>query len=369
MSVITAEDLTTKLLTIEDWVSLVQPTENLQSVNVPMDGTGGLTVFSLPSGWNLGLKDKAETDLTEAKMRVGDDEYSLTKGAALAVANSVGIPPGYVMRTPGPMIQNHLNYWALHSPDVTLKFLVKENDILAVTKEGITPFSNLELLDRTLTQVKEKYGLDEADLQVDYKSHHDLSVTSLRLIVPEQYRNISSKRAGGSEDRWSAGIQVRNSLTGKTPLSVQGYLFAWYCTNGQITYHSEGRYNRKIQGQSIADVHAWTSNAVDTVIESMEGEFDSVESLVNEPIGDGASKVLTDVFKQYKVPLRVRNRITDALVESDDFSYYGLANAISQSANDVENLPEHYITAILEVAGDVAHTASQRCEACKRVLV
>lgn len=365
---ITAEDMKDKLLTVEDWVQIVTPTENLSTLSVPMDGTGGITVFSLPSGWNLGLKDKDGQDLTEAAMNVGGTEYALTKDAILAITSAVGIPTGYVFKTPGPMIQSHLNYWASHSPDVTLKFLTKDYEARAVTKSGITPFSNLELLDRTLQKVADHYGVEDKDLFVDYKSHHDLAVTSLRLIVPDVYREISSARAGGSDDVWSVGVQVRNSLTGKTPLSVQGYPFAWFCTNGAITLHAEGKYNRKTMGQNESDVLDWTSGAVNTVIESMEHEFDSIEALTTEGVEDAVSKVMADIFKTYKVPLKVRNPIMDALVEGDDYSYYGIMNAITQAAND-ENLPEHFVTAIMEIGGDVAHSASARCGSCQRVIV
>jgi hypothetical protein len=367
---ITAADMESKLLTVDQWVEIVTPTENLENVTVPLDGTGGLTVFSLPSGWNIGLKEKDDTDLTDALMRVGDDEYKMTKTAILSVATAVGIPASYVYKTPGPMIQSHLNYWATHSTDVTMKFLAKPTtagkEMLAVTKEGITPFSNLDLLDRTLGVVRERYGVENHDLRVDYKSHHDLSITSLRLIVPEAFRTIETQRSEG--ERWSAGVQVRNSLTGKKPLSANGYLFAWACTNGMITQHAAGKYNRKIMGQNVTDVLNWTSEAVDAVIQSMEHEFDAIEALREESVEDSVAKVLADIFKTYKVPLRVRNRVMDALLESEDFTYFGIVNAITQAANDAD-LPEHFVTAIMEVGGDVAHSVAARCNSCKRVMV
>lgn len=366
---ITADDMASKLLTVQDWVQIVTPTEGMQTATVPFDGTGGLTVFSLPSGWNLGLKDKDDTDLTDAKMRVGDNEYALTKSAIMSITATVGLPSGYVLKTPGPMIQSHLNYWATHSPETTLKILTKETldgfEALAVTKEGITPFSNLALLDRVMVKVGEQYGVGENDVYVDYKSHHDLAVTSLRLIIPEYSRNIASKRSGASEDRWSAGIQLRNSLTGKTPTSVQGYLFAWFCTNGAITLHSEGKYNRKIMGQNVSEVLDWTGTAVDTVIDHMEHEFDTVESLVDESLDGAVSNVLADIFKTYKVPLRVRQVIIDNLNESEDLSWYGVMNAITAAANQPD-LPEHFVTALMEIGGVVSHTAI--CNSCKRVI-
>jgi hypothetical protein len=354
---------TRQLLTVGDWAELVTTTENLSTISVPLDGTGGLTVFSLPSGWNLGLKDMADTDLTEAKMRVGQDEYGLTKAAIMAVANRIGLPNAYVFKTPGPMIQSHLNYWATHSPDTMLKFLARPTtdgpEILAVTKENIVPFSNLDLLARTLKQVRDRHSLSPEDLKVDFKSHHDLAVTSLRLVLPDVSVDVRG-------DKWSAGLQVRNSLTGKTPLSVQGYLFRWAQSNAMVTLHSAGKYNRKIQGQNLIEVLDWVSEAVDVVMDSETHEFEALESVADEPL-EAPSRVLADIFKTYKVPLRVRNVILDSLQDSGNYTYYGLINAITEAANE-EGVPEHFVTAILEIAGDVMHSASTRCMNCKRVL-
>lgn len=349
-------------LTVQQWQDKIASTESLVTVTVPFDGTGGLTVFSLPSGWNLGLRDAEDLDLTEAKMRVGDDEYSLTKIAILTICNRVGIPSSYVFKTPGPMIQTHLNYWASHSTDLILKFLTRVTvsgpEILAVTKENITPFSNLTLLSRTVSKIEEIYGGPLADtLKVDFKSHHDLGITSLRLLIPHAYKDIAG-------DIWCAGIQIRNSLTGKVPLSVSGYLTNLATQESLITLHAASKYNRKIQGQNLTEVYDWVSETVGTALDAQALEFESLEAVTEEDTGS-LSKVLADVFRTYKVPLKIRNMVIDDLEESGDTSYYGLTRAIAAAAN-AENLPEHFVTAALEVAGDVMHSASQRCSSCAR---
>lgn len=365
----TATELTSKLWSIDDVSNLLQSTENLSSVTLSMDGSGDQTAFSLPPGWNIGLKDKDPQDLTDAKVGIGTTEYLLTKEAALGIAHAVGLPPAYVAKTPGVLIQSHLNYWATHSPEASFKMLVKDDKVLAITKESIKPFSNLELLERTLQSIYDRYEVDDSDLYVDYKSHHDLHVTNLRIIIPEESRQIDAVRNGTAvEDMWSGGVQVRNSLTGKIPLSVQGYLFGWAETNAAIMQHAVGKYNRKTMGQDIFEVYDWVGESVAEVLDSVEHEFDVVSTLTEESIADGVSKVLADIFKTYKVPLKTRQPIMDHLVESEDYTYYGVLNAITSTAN-VEGLPHHFVTAIMEIGGDIAAQAHTRCQSCKRVLV
>lgn len=366
---ITTNDMQNKLLSVEDFTKVLQTTENLGSQVMTMDGNDSI-LFSLPSGWNIGLKDKKSQDLTDAVLATAGKEFMLTKEAILGITHSIGLSPSYVAKTPGVLIQSHLNYWATHSPDIGLKMLTKDGDkVLAVTKESIKPFSNIELLDRTLQSIYETYGLEESSLYVDYKSYHDLHTMNLRIIIPEESRQIDSNRGGvNAEDMWSAGVQIRNSLTGKFPLTVQAYLFAWYCTNGAIMQHSAGKYNRKVMGQDEFEVYEWVKDSVDDVLATIEHEFDIVSSLTEESVKDSVAPVLADIFKTYKIPLRVRQDVTDNLIASEDYTYYGVMNAITKTANSAD-LPDNFVTSILEIGGAVATDASHRCSSCKRVLV
>lgn len=363
------DNLATPLWTVEETQKNLASTEGLVAKTLTMDGADGITTFSLPSGWNIGLKDKEGLELTEAKVGLQGTDYTLSKEAILACAHAVGIPPAYVAKTPGVMIQSHLNYWATHSPDISLKLLTKGDTVLAVTKEGIKPFPNLELLDAVLERICERYDITEDLLDVDFKSHHDLHATSLRIIIPKEARQIDAQRNSEAvEDMWSAGIQIRNSLTGKVPLSVQGYLFGWSEATGAVMQTGAGRYNRKIMGQDLHEVLEWVRTASDNVMKTFDHEFDVLSTLTEESIADSVAAVLADTFRSYKIPLRLRQAIMDNLTEAKDFTYYGLVRAISKSAND-PGLPEHFVTTVLEVAGDLINHAHERCGNCKRSMV
>lgn len=364
---ITSNDMLSDLMSLDTLSEKLSVGDVLDSTTLFLDGSEKVK-FNLPLGWNVGLKEAPGTELTAATMTTGNKERQMTKDALLALTTMVGIRREYVCKTPGPMIQDHLNYWAQHT-DKSVKALHGKDGVVAVTKPGITPFSNIELLDSVVEGLQQEYGVGRDAILADYKFTHDLRQTSFRLIVPEHVRAISSHRADGSEDQWSTGIQVRNSLVGETPLSVHGYLFAWWCTNGAISTHStSSKYNRRTQGQEAGEVYAWARDTVDSILGGLEHELDAVTDLTTTPIEGEVHAVLADVFTEYKVPMKAREDIITNLVEIDDLSMYGVMNAITQAANQVDRSDKE-VTSLMEIGGDLPRASSSRCEACHRLAV
>lgn len=349
------------LLSEDALFNLVSSTASLKSVYLQMDGSEHSPEFVLPPGWNVGLNDKDPLESTEAKMLMDGSQYTLSKEAALGIAHAVGMTPAYVTKTPGVLIANHLNYWAKHSPDLGLKMLVKDTTALTVMKQSIVPFSNIELLERALESLGEALQVESDEIYGDPKSYHDLHTTSLRLVSDKLKFPMG-------DDFWLGGIQIRNSTVGKFPLSVHGYLYRKGEENALIMHTGAQRYNRKIQGQDEFEVLQWLADAIKEIVEVLDHEANVVNSLREESIADAVAIVTADACKTYKIPLKVRTTMTDNLIESGDLTYYGLINALTETACD-EDLPEHYVTTIMEIGGALAADAHKRCNACKQVVV
>jgi hypothetical protein len=257
-----------------------------------------------------------------------------------------------------------LNYWSSHSPEVTIKMLVKGSEALAVAKEGITPFSNLALLERAVEVVHNLVGTDP---WVSTLSNHDLNVTNMRLIIPVEAPEIyETERC--SEDTWYPGVSIRNSITGRKPLAVQGFLWNETEQYGVLTEHTSGHYNRKHQGQDLGEVYEWTKEAIEQVADGLDHEFEILESVISEGL-DSPSSILADIFKTYKVPIKLRQPIIDEFMDAGDETYYGLAAAVAHASAHTDGLPEHFTTTGMLVAGDIAHVGSQRCNSCHRAFV
>jgi len=360
---ITAESMKDKLLSVDTLREILAKTEPLTEHPFTLDASLPVS-FTLPDGWNLGLKEKPGSTKTDASLSLDGDTFSLTKDAVLAATSLIGLTKDYVSKTPGHLVMPHLNYHMGHMPTKEIKLLAREDEGLAFTKASIKPFSNLDLLDKVLDGIDSKYG--KSDVMVDYKLHHDLRQTAFRVIVPDNVTVIKSGRSGGVEDVWSTGIQVRQSIIGEKALQLQGYLFAYWCTNGAVSTHaSSGAYNRRTQGQT-AGVYDWARQSVDEILGDLEHELLAVEDLTKISVAEDINVVLTDLFQTYKIPTELREAIILHMVESDDLTMYGVMQAITQAANNA-NISENVRIHLMEIGGDIPANTSDRCSHCHRL--
>lgn len=355
----TAEDVRDRLWTLDKLVSTLEPTENLNVI--PLSGEE--FTFNLPEAWNVGLKDAPSTHLTDATINVDGQEYRLAKDAILEMSSTVGLNRAYVEKTPGELVQPHLNYWASVGAFKT-NLLTAGDTAIASVKESIDPFSNVRLLEAASAAIREKYG--DVEILADYKSHHELRNTNMRLIVPDYVKTIKSDRSDSGNDVWSVGIDINNSLLGKSPLSLRGYLFAWWCTNGAtITHASSGHYNRRTMGQGEG-VYQWAETVTLNSLDDLDHELETIAGLTEMQLEGEIVETMTDIFNEFKVPAEAQDHILDALVESGDTSAYGVLAAVTQAAN-VEGLSQNLVSRILEIGGSLPHALAKRCEACHKI--
>ena len=176
-------------------------------------------------------------------------------------------------------------------------------------------------------------------------------------------------------DPWSAGLQFKQSVTGEKPLVLSGYLFRYWCTNGAITTHLEsGNYNRRKWGEG-EEVYSWARERIDEILGGFEHEFEVLDELARTPIprlgpDDTESRTLAlfDVFQTYGVPIEQRDAIMQMLTDSDDFTGYGLMQAITAVANQ-DGLRDTIRETLMRVGGDLPAANANRCETCRRLPV
>lgn len=333
---------------------------------------GDRITFEVDRGWNHGIDAKVGTEPVAARIIFGGynnrTEYPLTKDALLEATSLCGMGKGYAARCPGELLEPHLNYWfrtGLGERQRAVRdyqLLTSAGTGAAVTRGSIRPFSNLRLLDEALDGIVRTYGAGE--VLVDYKFHHTLRRTHLRLIVPGHVRAM--RDTGVDDDTWSVGIALKNSLTGDERTSIEGYLFRWYCTNGAIdTRSSTGAWTRR--GNSTEDdVYEWARATVDEVLGGLEPALDSVQALTGIPVEGEANEVLRDVFSHYRVPLPDRARIIENMVEQGGaLTMYSVMAAITEVANRPDIDPAH-VDNLLRLGGDLAH--DDRCGSCRRIM-
>lgn len=358
---ITIDEMRPSLLTLDEVRERLQPTENLSQFEFSTDGQDHVK-FEFPDNWNKDLELLGDTDTTAATVDVNGTVRPLTKQAILQATTSAHMNSKFVENVPAELLGINMDYWYTHG-NKRQKLLASPDAAVAFTRDTVTPFSNIELLDRVVQALETKFNTD--DILVDFKFHHDLKQTIIRLIVPSQYREIGSARASSSEDPWSVGVELRNSIIGASSTELNGYLFAWWCTNGATsTYASSGKYRRKPTANP-EDAYEWAASVVDDVLGGLEGELDGVQELTSIPLEGELNETLGSMFDRFNVPVRTREAVIINLADSDDLSAYGLMNAITQAANNPD-LTYGAISSLLEAGGKLSHVLGDRCDVCHR---
>lgn len=366
---ITVASMKPKLLTLDQVRESLGRTEPLTTCDFAI---GDAVRFRLEDDWHHHTDSAEGTDPVRAYIQIGKgpgtNEYQLTKDALLEATSVCGLTKTYSARCPGPLLEPQLNYWfregLSHKPIRDYQLLIAGGNGAAITRASIQPFSNLRLLEQVLHGIEARYGSGE--VLADYKFQHSLRKTHLRLIVSEHMRAIH--RSGTEGDLWSAGIQVKNSLIGEERTSIDGYLFRWVCTNGQIdTQATSGVWSRR-GGSTEQEVYDWARTAVDEVLGGLEPALDAVQALVDIPVAGEANEILRDVFSHYGTPLPERAKIIENMVDTGgQLTMYTVMNAITRVANDANMEPSH-VESLLRMGGDLPHAASSRCEACRRLM-
>lgn len=347
------------LLTVDKAQEILATSEPLESVY--LDDT---VSFRAGDCWELDIPVKGPDELVDAYVSVGSKEYQLTLEAALAAATQVGLTGAYVRKSPSELIYPQLNYWyARPEFKSEIKFLVDGNDsVRTLTRSTVDSFSNLRLLDSTLSAIHDKFG--DEPVYVDSKINHSLSATYLRLVVPAKSYAVTGTEV--ENDEWSLGLQLKNSIIGKSPqTSVDGYLFRYWCSNGAIdTRHSMGGWSRRSSNDS-QEVYSWIRKSADNILAEAESAFVGVQHLAETP-AEGVSNIFRDLFERYAIPVKLQEPILDAALEHKP-TMYEVMQAITSAAN-IPNQRAETVEKLMLVGGQLATIQADRCDGCHRII-
>jgi hypothetical protein len=358
---ITVDQMRSTLLTVDEVYEILSKSEPI--TEYPLDV--GNSVFYLEDAWNHGLDAKGGNEAVGASVVIGGHEVPMTKDALLQATSLCGLSTAYVKRTPAKLIEPHLNYWygSQGLGNRPAKILVTNDKASAVTRQSINPFSNVRLLDSVLEGIKESFG-DEQVL-VDSKFHHSVAGTHMRLVLPQKSFVIHD--SGVDDDEWCIGLNLHNSLVGKTKTSLDGYLFRWWCLNGAIdTKASSGTWTRGVGAAEQDDIYAWARDIVGGIMSPLDDSAHLLQAMTSQSIEGDVNQILSDLFDDYKLPARDRKTIIANMVEEDSLTMYSLMQAVTEIANDMSLSPEAQAK-LMHVGGDLTHSSTHRCEACHRL--
>jgi hypothetical protein len=325
-------------------------------------------------GW-----DEAEADApAPAWLTVpGHGTFQLTRLAAGELASTARAPKKYQEFLSPALLTAAVNY-ALRERlrECELKLL------LAGTGEGpdgqpcplaygqalatVVPFSNVKLLDIALLAVRAKFGVAAADgACVDYKLFCDPEHTSFRVVVPATARDVNG-------DPWCYGLEVSNSLVGKTQTVISGYLFALDTTGGITDVeHSAGGFGRR--GSKPDDVYAWAAAASAQCLDGAESACDGLRALRRRDVTDEYEQVLGQLFRDAPVAKVLQLAVlADVEERPGGITMYDLACAASGAAN-LDGRSWRDVRSLHDLAGEILHQGGGMCDGslprgCRRLL-
>jgi hypothetical protein len=324
--------------------------------------------FSTPQEWTKEWNLLEQDDDTESTVTVGGKEYVLTKRALELLGLKFHVTRKYMSLVPAALLEPHMDYW-LAARNEDIRFLLDGDRIVGLSKSPKIPlFSATEVFDLSLVAFCDANKMAEEDVYVDYKLTSDLDATAFRLINPAVATKITSHRDGlTNEDIWSTGLAVNHSQSGMFSTSFEAYMFAWWCTNGAIATHaSSGRFDRRSHGDDVSEFSEWAENVVGDILLDLPDQFKDVKALTEVDLKGEMSDAAAAVFRRFRVPTGAQGDVLNELVETDDWSAYGLMNAITQAANPSET-DEKTRNQLFRAAGDMAAAYTDRCVTCHRI--
>ena len=268
--------------------------------------------------------------------KLGQKRFDVSELAHQQLATYLGIPMSYYrkMQTQKPALLDYsVNRWIEKSDE---KRFVRTLDgkIRAFLSDKFKPYDNAEALLLQRLYVK------------------SANISDNRLYLQMVNKRFEGEVAKG--DVVQGGVVISNSEVGLGRFKIEKMLYRLVCLNGAIMGQVIGKTHvgRKMNGEDgivykedtmLADVQAFNLQVRD-ILEDALGEGSFMKMLENAQTAStieipaaSVEPVLQEVTKRYSFGEEGGKKMLASLIESRDFSKWGLANAITRQAHDTED--------------------------------
>ena len=274
-------------------------------------------------------------------------QYGINDIAPRQIGQTLKIPALYYdrMRTEYPeLLAQNVNGWFARTPDTKRMLRTMDGTARALLSDRYRRIDNFEVASAVLPIIS---GMDGA------------SVESCELTESRMYLKVVNPRVTAEVkkgDIVQAGIIISNSEVGMGSVNVSPLVYRLVCSNGMIAqdgavrkYHV-GRANEGGEDFSIyrnetieADDKAFLMKLEDSVKAAVnQARFAAIVDKMREATeATMEAKVVPQVVelasKEYGITEAEGKGILGHLIAGGDLSLYGLANAVTRQAQDVES--------------------------------
>lgn len=262
------------------------------------------------------------------------------------IGTALGIPARYYdkMRQEHPeLLAANVNGWFQHNPQ-TRMVRTLDGVARAFLSDRYRRIDNFEIAEAVLPIIS-----DIQDARIE-----SCEVTDERMYIKVVNPRLQTEVTPG--DIVQSGILITNSEVGMGSMAIQPLVYRLVCTNGMVVndaatrrYHI-GRGNQSGEDYTLysdatlaADDRALMLKVQDTVKAAVDQvRFEKVVKMMRDAKD---AKITTNDIPQmielaatdYGMSKKEGSGILDHLIRGGDFTLYGLANAVTRAAQDVES--------------------------------
>jgi len=277
------------------------------------------------------------------------ESFEIRETAHEQIAGKLQIPKTYYdrMAADSPeLLTTNVNHWLHEEPK---RYMVRTMDgqARALLSNRYRPLDNYDLAQAALP-VLAQYRDDGLQIR-------DCGLTDRRLYIKATVQSLKAEVTVG--DVVEAGIVISNSEIGCGSLRVEPMTFRLVCLNGMISATSIrqthlgrklGEYDDSVEEYFTDRTKALTDQAfwhqIQDVVKGTLGNGDWIKSEVikyreakEREIARPKSEVIEIVQKKHGFSNNEGEGILENFIKSGDFTLWGLANAVTRTAQDAGN--------------------------------
>jgi hypothetical protein len=282
-------------------------------------------------------------------MRVnGHGSFVVTDHTHGQIANRLGVPKPYYdrMRSEAPdLLKSNIQHWFNHKPERRM-VRVLDGNARAFLSDRYRLLDNFDLAQAVLPIFGE---LGEGAIKIE-----SCEITDARMYIKAVFPKIETEIKKG--DVVQSGIVITNSEVGMGALKVEPMVFRLVCTNGLIVPDyaqrrahlgrgyddTESAYELFRDETLMADDKAFWMKVQDVVRASLksvqfEKIVDTMRAASDRTISRSPVDVVELVSDKYQLNKTEKDNVLLHLIQGGDLSQWGVVNAITRTAQDVES--------------------------------
>ena len=284
--------------------------------------------------------------ISTLSVSTGNDilSYSVSDVAHRQIADRLGIPFKYYdrMRLEYPdLLDRNINGWLQKNPEKRM-LRTLDGRLRAFLSDRYRRLDNLELVDHVLPVIAQMKGC----------SIESCDITETHLYMKIINRTMKAELTPG--DVVQAGFVISNSEIGLGALKVEPLVYRLVCKNGMISkdlahkkYHAgrqvedtDAAYELYSDETLAADDKAYFLKVQDIVSAAVdEARFnltvDKMRVSMNVKTGNNPVKTVEVLGDKYILNKTERATILRHFIMSNDYTAFGLVNAVTRSSQDI----------------------------------